>query len=91
MPFRLNWWMAFGTRVALTLSPSYFSIALHEQQFFLFPIHVLARGVSDGVFGRMVALPLAIRQSQCGIGTSGTPIFFSRPASAWLSMQAAPL
>src|SRR5437588_12944666 len=29
------------------------------------------------IFGGMVALPLAIRQSQCGIGTSGTPIFFA--------------
>jgi hypothetical protein len=41
---------------------------------------LLARGVSDGDFGGMVALPLAIRQSQCGIGTSGTPIFFARSA-----------
>ena len=47
-----------------------FSIAPQRQSILL-----LARGVSDGDFGGMVALPLAIRQSQCGIGTSGTPIF----------------
>jgi hypothetical protein len=29
------------------------------------------------IFGRMVALPLAIRHRQCGIGTSGTPFFLS--------------
>src|SRR5436305_14643256 len=32
-------------------------------------------GSLTAIFGGMVALPLAIRQSQCGIGTSGTPIF----------------
>lgn len=37
-------------------------------------------GSLTAIFGGMVALPLAIRQSQCGIGTSGTPIFFARSA-----------
>ena len=37
-------------------------------------------GSLTAIFGGMVALPLAIRQSQCGIGTSGTPIFFVRSA-----------
>ena len=36
---------------------------------------LLARGVSDDEFREMVALPLAIPQSQRGVGTSGTPIF----------------
>ena len=44
---------------------------------FLSAFNLLARGVSDDKFRRMVALPLAIPQSQHGVGTSGTPIFFS--------------
>ena len=38
--------------------------------------NLLARGVSDDKFREMVALPLAIPQSQRGVGASGTPIFF---------------